>query len=233
MKVSIWQQWASNHSAEFIVVGVFETAESAQHAASEIKRLLTMLTDYYSEHEHGLVEDDKGTPLEIAFAKQYQIPAEHWPGIDWIDEDSDVEDAVQTLGRMVSVENSDETHSGMEPFNRLLERLGGQVFFTTEDEGEIVVNLMCTAPDDAVANRIYDVFTRFFQTYDEKILSSLGDFPAMYEETFDGSITRKGRQIRLNDMLLMFPNCAELARLVAVFESLGCTDIEYSLEQGE
>lgn len=233
MKVSIWPQWASNHSSEFIVVGVFETVESAQHATSEIKRLLTMLTDYYSEHEHGLVEDDKGTPVEIAFAKQYQIPAEHWPGIDWVYEDSNVEHSVHTLGRMVSVENSDETHSGMEPFNRLLERLGGQVFFTTEYEGQIVVNLTCTAPDDAVANRIYDVFTRFFWMHDEKILASLGGFPAMDEEMTDGSITREGRQIRLNDVLLMFPNCAELAGLVAVFESLGCTDIEYSLEQVE
>jgi uncharacterized lipoprotein YehR (DUF1307 family) len=49
MKLSIWQQFSSNHSANFTTVGQFESAEWAQEALKEVQEIIQNIAWW---HEH-------------------------------------------------------------------------------------------------------------------------------------------------------------------------------------
>jgi hypothetical protein len=51
MRVSIWQQFSSNHSGHFWVVGTFKTVEDAQKAYDELRAMLTEIDRWHREHQ--------------------------------------------------------------------------------------------------------------------------------------------------------------------------------------
>src|SRR5512134_2232005 len=104
MRISIWQQWACNHSGGFTVVGTFESSEWAVAAADEVRRLLQGLADWYSEPanretlERGMEDVDVPfAPIEKQFMAKHKIGEAEWNwgggGIDWITEAEDVDKA--------------------------------------------------------------------------------------------------------------------------------------------
>lgn len=47
MKVTIWEQFSSNHSSSFTIIGKFDSQEKAQEAVSQV--------DYWWDEEYGSV----------------------------------------------------------------------------------------------------------------------------------------------------------------------------------
>lgn len=45
MKLSLWQQFSSNHSAGFSLIGQFKTAEEATQAVAVIRGILEKIAD--------------------------------------------------------------------------------------------------------------------------------------------------------------------------------------------
>jgi len=74
MKLFIWQQFASNHSGSYTVVGKFETPEAAQQATETLLEHLTQL-----KAEYGLVPPDQSiaSPLVTATASGWEISKQH------------------------------------------------------------------------------------------------------------------------------------------------------------
>lgn len=48
MRISIWQQFSSNHSSGFTVVGEFATRSEAENAANKIREILYRLKDWHT-----------------------------------------------------------------------------------------------------------------------------------------------------------------------------------------
>ena len=83
MRISIWQQWASNHSTDFVLVGTFSTHEAAVKAADELHSVLQQIQDYWVQ----IRSDDPDarfegilTPPEKAIRCHYEID---WIPVDW------------------------------------------------------------------------------------------------------------------------------------------------------
>lgn len=151
MRLSLWQQFSSNHSGYFWVVGTFQTVEAAHAAYDEMREMLKQIDRWHQEHKaesKAALEAGKGAPLppEQAFAEKYQV---EWPStIDWTNwagyrhenhpsfasfdasaaAQRLIDDAVRTVGRCVIVHNPDQTWMTTQPFETILSHFGAQTF---------------------------------------------------------------------------------------------------------
>ena len=74
MRISIWPQFSSNHSANFEIVGVFETHDLAHHTAETLREEFQAIDAQRMGYEP-YCHDCPPTTAEALLAKQY--------GIDW------------------------------------------------------------------------------------------------------------------------------------------------------
>ena len=242
MRISIWQQWASNHSASFTVVGVFETVEAANHGVAEVRRLLASIVEYSAQHpeiEKAFLEERQSpsiSPPEQAFAQEYDIDLSEWTwtgtGIDWLfgSPDTTIADvSAFAVDRMVFVLNAGDTHIGERPFDLLLAKLGGRVVVSQEYEGVILLNLSCKAPDESIAIRLEECFIACFTNKKYDALTEICDCPLLYR----GKVSRDKVELILHQVEFLWNAWKELPQLLGGLTSLGCTDIEWDLEQGE
>ena len=94
MHVSIWQQFNSNHSGGFDIVGIFDSADSAEKASQQLRMMLKKIAEVRSQIDFDEEDHDNiGIPpthVELEFAEQLAV---EWGmySIDWI---TTFEDAV-------------------------------------------------------------------------------------------------------------------------------------------
>ena len=50
MKITVWQQFSSNHSSRFTIVGVFNTLTVAENAAAEIRGILQKIQQWHEDN---------------------------------------------------------------------------------------------------------------------------------------------------------------------------------------
>src|SRR5215207_9042562 len=134
MRLTLWRQFSSNHSASFTIVGTFDTPEHAAQAADAARTILYRVAAYWqslSDAEKNItlvsvVQDRQLTLVEEQLRESYGI--EWTAGLDWVIDNPDLlERAVQVYGRHVFMENTDQTWNGPEPFEALWKKLGGHV----------------------------------------------------------------------------------------------------------
>jgi hypothetical protein len=179
MKVTLWQQFSSNHSADFIIVGEFESVEWAENVAKELPHMLLDIAvwrntfnkqfvdveDYYrawDNHKHP-------TPPEMKFKLQYKLSSwaksREGERLDWsLRQPKDVFQAVRRFDRFVILDKHSldvpETWNGAHPFAEIMKQLGGKV--ALEGNGlfdkYLAVNIQCVVPDsttmDAIKNDV-------------------------------------------------------------------------------
>jgi hypothetical protein len=90
MKISIWQQFSSNHSAYYTVVGEFTTPSQAEAAGSQIRQFFNDINAWFEKPENAQSKyerQDEGLPTlsdpERKITEQYAI---QWyeNGVDWV-----------------------------------------------------------------------------------------------------------------------------------------------------
>lgn len=211
MKLSIWQQFSSNHSSSFTVVGEFATRIEAEKAADKIREILQGLDDWHTQHEEEMDDwwrsgdwANDPSPFEKDLAAQYNI---EWRGaIDWFREAN----VRIVLDRLLYITPGSRPEADGQPFDQLINRLGGKGYHEGnvygDDTGWILFNLTCQTPDESIATEIYK--------------RRLG---------FNRRIKRNGTQ--LNFYRWRFDEHPELPTLIAQLEAYGCTGIEYNFEQ--
>lgn len=107
MKLSVWQQFSSNHSAWFTVVGKFKTPDEAQKAGDEMMATLRAVQDWWDALEEdelidwlSRVQKKELTPVEQSLAKQHGI---EWSfPVEWHDPDG----ITKKIRRSMSLETS-------------------------------------------------------------------------------------------------------------------------------
>src|SRR6266496_6047526 len=154
MRVSIWQQFSSNHSSEFTVVGQFPSAESAEEIARLFWPWLEAMGQWIAKSDAARTEASK---LETTHEKKEAHYQELFPdaenkldelkhdfvqhfgielkGIDWVAGEYAPKELVKVLGRYVIVmSNTWETWQRPQPFESLLNQWGAEVTFGEFDE---------------------------------------------------------------------------------------------------
>ncbi|HLY25440.1 MAG TPA: hypothetical protein VKQ72_03810 [Aggregatilineales bacterium] len=184
MRISIWQQFSSNHSGAYYVVGNFQSVEAARNAYDELRRIVSEIYKWLRENPEEIETTQKSSqngllPPEIAFAQQYDV---EWPQtIDWME----IEKAVRIVGTLVVVSNPDQTWMTRQPFQGLLERLGGQTVgydLNTDIPNDIAFHLYptirFTAPNSSAADKI----ELAFRTYITGDLTSPENLPPWHND---------------------------------------------------
>jgi hypothetical protein len=186
MRISIWQQFSSNHSGFFWVAGTFKSIDEARVAYGQLRQILFEIDRWHREHKDesaaALISGYKSLPPESAFALQYNVD---WPAtIDWTNfadyrhddhpafksvrpaqERSEelIDEAVSTIGRVVIISNPDQTWMGVQPFQALLERFGAETIgmdmeSELPEDFELHPIIRFTAPDALTADNIESAF---------------------------------------------------------------------------
>ena len=144
MRISMWQQFSSNHSSSFTVAGKFEIIEHAHKAAEAIRAILRTLLDWYEQHENAIdwtamaVGEHPATPIEQQTGEQYGIA---WnKAVDWVVNLQTPNQAVSTYNNYVFVSS---VSIGEKPFDELMAKLGAQVFVREENSYSILVSYWC------------------------------------------------------------------------------------------
>lgn len=211
MRISIWQQFSSNNSSDFTVVGVFESPEAAQRAADETRQIIKTLEAWYDTHlEEGNELLSSGSanpsPAEIEIGKRFGF---QWPyPIEWYRYAS----IEVVLDRLVYITTDHfRPDTAGEPFDKVLKGLGGQGLlqsnFYGDQIGTILVEIICIAPDEDTAHVIAD----------EKL-------------AYRCLVRHNGAKLHFYDWPF---SELDLPKLLNELQSRGCTDIEYRLSQSE
>jgi hypothetical protein len=164
MKVSLWQQFSSNNSTSFTVVGKFPSVDEARHARDVVVQLLTAIGEWYLLPENDalrkkmyLPDGLMGAPLtavESEYSQKYGID---WgQPINWVNNTEGVQDAVQIFDMLVIVENGyplKDSFMKAHPIDALLERLGAETY-TDQAGTDLLVLVTAVAPDVATLNDV-------------------------------------------------------------------------------
>jgi hypothetical protein len=249
MRMSIWQQFASNHSSSFTVIGQFASEVDAEKAAHEVRRIVKAIADYYAEHPdaqqdwlHGGIAPP--TPPEKEMAARYELEIAEDRGLDWIKWYTPVEKAVAYFEHIVFVTNTGITWDGAYPFNVILEKLGGSVLVhgNKHHAGEVrekgfnlvrIKTLTCVAPDETIADSIATQMNRLLQEHmiaPSKPLKSPWQSPEVKWHGADSGycerIEQQGRKLIFEDFY--FANLAYgLPAFITYLERNGCMEIQY------
>lgn len=163
MKISIWRQWASNHSNDFVVVGEFATPEAATAAAEKLHEMLTLIAQFREGYA-----DEEPTGPEVQLAEEYQL---HWEkSLSWLSLGPHL--AINALDGYLAVHRNRvfvtsgpaEPWLGPTPLDQLMGKLADTVLVEKEmGDYEILVNLTCLAPGETTAKKLYDQAHAYLQ----------------------------------------------------------------------
>lgn len=158
MKLSIWQQFSSNHSACFIVIGHFEKIEDAKKSAEHLRDWMQRMI--WGE-DRQVAEEELKARYDIEWYEN---------GIDWNGWFDSVDEVVQQFENEVFLMSPEGTgDSSHQPFINLIEKMGAQsivenISVVDSYSDGIVVDLRCKAPNVTIAS---DVFSLIKITLDE------------------------------------------------------------------
>jgi hypothetical protein len=179
MRVSIWQQWASNHSSWFSLVGKFATAQDAQRAGQEVRRIIRRFAElehehqweyypYLSEEEFAQLKTLLGLGYEITYKYSYHYLPE-WATANEVELHffvTVIDEHVFLCDRGYSGDGN-----GPGPFASILLNLGAEVLDDTYSR----VSITCRAPDEETAQAIHETAGTYitFKSLSRKDLQTL------------------------------------------------------------
>ena len=254
MRISIWQQFASNHSAHFRLVGQFESPEWAAEVAEELCHVLRTIgawwqsIDNYTIHdrrERQMAESGELTPPERQFSLEYGVPwwrseevGEGSP-LDWV-RGAWAANSVVVYDNLVFMEPPNDTWGGPVPFDAIMRELGGKVAADREDGGRIVMTISCVAPNEEVAEQMVSLVKLLALRSGGKgiIIQIPGIQPPFQGE---GEVIRENNRIVYRNVDLYYQEYMQgeqrlrfpqtITVLVEYLKQQGCTEISYHFEQ--
>ncbi len=168
MRISIWRQFSSNHSASFTVVGTFESPGKAAEVAAPLRQMMREIAIFWRDLSEGerynweveVGDDYLGlTPAEQKWSAYFGVAWPKFEGdkywrMDWLPPDPDkAETGVMLFGPHVLVSDIWSAWTPHTHIVAILENYGGQTARTSErDNLGLLVTVTCTAPDRATAD---------------------------------------------------------------------------------
>ncbi len=245
MKISIWRQFSSNHSASFQMVGTFDSVEKAMEAAEHIRHILREIATYWQN----LPAEDREarwdrqpeeiTPIEQALSQRYGVEWSRnaYSGephrIDWIPADPErTVQAVLQFEHCVFMENIGNTDVGTEPFETLLRKWGASIAAWREVEGTLIsMTTTCLAPDEDTAERLLGE-VEVITSDDEFARQGVVIGHALMGYSNRSAIRREGRKLIYPLNALLLESINHFPMFFAYLRENGCTEIEYQFSEG-
>lgn len=244
MKILIWSQFSSNHSADFTLVGEFPTVEQAAEAAEKIRTILREIATFWqsipaderpaawSKWRYDLtpIEQTLRQQFEVEWARHINLDTTH--ALDWLP--ADPEKAINALvhvDRCVFLENIGDTYIGPTPFDTLLAKWGASVVAWREvGGGEIYLTVTCLAPDELTAeNLLADVQVTWQEDgYPERDIQ-IGGILWGVSDHYD--TRREGRKL-IYPLTVMSDIHEYFGAFLDYLRENGCTEIKYRFTQG-
>lgn len=115
LKLSVWQQFSSNHSAGFTLVGEFETPEAAARAAGEMQAFFDSINAWYARPENAALnaareETDTSPPSDPEREISQQLGIRwHSHSVDWLKQGNQ---GAEVVDRFVFVESGQSWQGG-------------------------------------------------------------------------------------------------------------------------
>jgi hypothetical protein len=205
MKVTLWQQFSSNHSNGFQVVGIFESVDDATKVETRLKQLLNEATHWHKENPlAGISEAEAQIITEFALSKDETLFV-----------DNNTQD-VYRFDNIVELTSSSDSWVRKFPFEELLQKLGATnmaawdfLSIDTQDSEATIFKMTVkgTAPDMETLKHIHEFWLNRLSLASEKI--EIDDLTIKFlEDYFD-----------INKLQVMVKKLREQ----------NCTDIEYHL----
>jgi hypothetical protein len=136
MRLSIWQQFSSNHSSHFWIPGTFRSAEETDAAYHTLRDRLLEIDQWHREHPEESRDArmyPRQPPISIEKALSQQYHVEWTRTLDWMNVahyldleglDQRLNWVLNVVGRSIVIADPGETFNGVQPFDTLLARLG-------------------------------------------------------------------------------------------------------------
>lgn len=174
MKITIWEQFSSNHSAMYTVVGMLDTPEDATQAGEIVQKMVVDIVDWYDQHRSaGKIFEDQESPIEKESAQKYTFDWKE--SVDWLVKfpryflepiQQEPAEHIYIYDRMVIVDapgGSSTSQTGHQ-FERLINALGGQpyskIYEGYDDNLEkyvfqnLTANIQCHIPHQGLCTQI-------------------------------------------------------------------------------
>lgn len=219
MKLSLWQQFSSNHSSYFSIIGRFETHEKAKATATQLNAWMREIFPDESRKVKGL------TSTEVQIRDTYQI-AWYEDGLDWNGIPKSIDEVVQSYQYDVFFMCPFETWDSHFPFVELLRKLGAHTIYDYYGEYVISIQLHCVAPDEVTANNLYTSIQKQLSEQYVGFENILWDYRII--DRFwpgDGKIDRNGQEL---SMSLSFYEGIKVFAFIQYLEQNHYTDITYT-----
>jgi hypothetical protein len=240
MNVRIWQQFSSNHSASFTVVGVFESAEKAEEAANTIRDVVGRIHEFYHKRFPDFMDfyewaeeiDIRSLSVfEIKLRQELKIRPNVWnAALDWVYHET----PVQVYQNMIFVSSQGDTWSPFQPLDSLIKKAGGKFYGIQEGYGSCSFTLHCQASNEESAKKIEGELV---------LVETSGGFEYRYLQVPDGlkfeaQLVVKGEKISFTGLSLYASTHHEkydtksiLSALVPYLEAQGCTDFQFKFKE--
>lgn len=186
MKITIWQQFSSNHSASYTIVGEFTTQEEARNAAEKITTIIQQIAAW-SDQNHDKLWGENWTPnpVEEQIAKTHNIDWQQ--PVDWLRPYSNthfrtvaqrtLDENVVTCDKLVLIDvPGAQTWQTGHHFTSLLDAMGAKTYqeiaygYDLNDEmvfADFNYELECHAPTVDIAEDIHRQLQRQLDNKDE------------------------------------------------------------------
>jgi hypothetical protein len=255
MKIALWQQFSSNNSSYFTVVGEFASPQEAQAAAEQIRQFFKSINEWFEQPENAAQHETKFeegyaevSEPEKQISQRYAIP---WyeETIDWLY--PEVTQAIVVVDRLLFIEPG-STWQGGRPLAGMVTALGGKGMvagdvddFDMGDENHTVsIRVTCETSSSEAAAAIVNEIVTYQKTADDILRNQKNDQlqfvfspPWKFHEIalsssafFRGTVHQNGTHIVMEHV--DFHHLGHgFPALIGWLEEQGCTSFEYQLEE--
>jgi hypothetical protein len=247
MRLSIWQQFSSNHSASFELVGIFETTDSAITAAEELRAILRHVREWYDQH----YDEDKQITLRISnnllpltddekrIRNEYRL--DQWEhSIDWAMAllPRAEEDLIRVYRNLLFMESVGETWLGAQPFDQFIGERAVKMVLSVEgsDTTWHYFRVTCQARSIEAAQAIKTQL-QYFEPLSDGSNRSYVQLPD--HKKYSAQITIADQNLTIDDIPTLTFNVLEsdplyrasdfLEHMTLYLETQGCINVQISV----
>lgn len=222
MQITIWEQFSSNHSTSYDIVGTFATKGIAREVADKMRGWLLSIL-YYDERPDRFAM----SLTEKYLSKKYDI---EWneDGIRWNGRPDSIDEVIFQWRNMVIFSCPIESHEHTAtPYIELFCKLGAsQIHQFFGDPVEMGLYVVCQAPSEAIAKELLE------RVNQERPKSLLAEYPWYSGRRRIDNYSRVEKILvdgtKLS-MKLQFLHGVSLINFFNYLEQNSFTDIEFSL----
>lgn len=261
MKVSIWRQFSSNHSANFTVVGEFDSPSLAEQAEEKLNAVYNQLAAWWESLDKDTrvalskTSDMKQlTPIERQLKEEWGVTWEY--SLNWFSW-RNYRYPIYRYENFVFVTDPCDLWHGPQPFDEMLQKLGGKVnlevfeSYSNPQNSQLVLDIRCRLPsDEENATLLYlglkEDFAAYhrFESWPEEVeyhpnfkLSFVADISGFQHYTTEEGIykvERKGGWLYIWGVFFEDYTCDERRKRLemeewrTILEKEGCLEITFS-----